>query len=106
MDSPLKMGEIDEDIGVPYASTIGSLMYAMVSTTPDIAFVVGVVSRYLTNPGKKYWEAVKWIVWYLRSTSKLGLTFGNGGLVLIGYTDSELAGNKDTLKLTSRYLRD
>lgn len=103
-DSPSTKEEIAEMDGVPYASAVGSLMYAMVSTRPDIAFAVGVVSRYLTNPGKKHWEAVKWIMRYLRGTSKLGLTFGNDKPVLIGYTDSDLAGDKDTLKSTSGYL--
>jgi hypothetical protein len=44
---------------VPYVSAIGSLMYAMVYTRPDIAHAVGVVSRYMSNPGKQHWEAVK-----------------------------------------------
>jgi hypothetical protein len=44
---------------VPYASAIGSLMYAMVCTRPDIAHAVGVVSRYMSNPGKQHWETVK-----------------------------------------------
>ena len=47
---------------VPYASAIGSLMYAIVYTRPDIAYVVGVVSRF---PGRQHWEAVKWIMRYL-----------------------------------------
>ncbi|KAG9455261.1 hypothetical protein H6P81_008165 [Aristolochia fimbriata] len=55
----------DEEIAqmrtMPYASAIGSLMYAMVSTRPDIAHAVGVVSRFMKNPGKEHWEAVKWI---------------------------------------------
>uniref|UniRef100_A0A2N9ECD3 thiamine diphosphokinase n=1 Tax=Fagus sylvatica TaxID=28930 RepID=A0A2N9ECD3_FAGSY len=49
---------------VPYASAIGSLMYAMVCTRPDIAYAVGVVSRYMSNPRKQHWEAVKWILRY------------------------------------------
>ena len=44
---------------VPYASAIGSLMYAMVCTRPDIGHAVGVVSRFMSNPGKAHWEAVK-----------------------------------------------
>ncbi|GKG39208.1 hypothetical protein Tco_0463353, partial [Tanacetum coccineum] len=56
---------------VPYASAVGSLIYAMVCTRPDLAHAVGVVSRFLSNPGKKHWEAVKWIFRYLRVTSKL-----------------------------------
>ena len=44
---------------VPYSSVVGSLIYAMVCTRPDIAHAVGVVSRFLENPGKEHWEAVK-----------------------------------------------
>ncbi|PKI56618.1 hypothetical protein CRG98_023001 [Punica granatum] len=47
---------------VPYSSAVGSLMYAMVCTRPDIAHSVGVVSRFLSNPGKEHWNAVKWIL--------------------------------------------
>ena len=60
---------------IPYSSAVGSLMYAMVCTRPDIAHAVGVVSRFLSNPGKQHWEAVKWIFRYLRRTSKLCLSF-------------------------------
>ncbi|MCI62396.1 GDSL esterase/lipase 1-like, partial [Trifolium medium] len=45
---------------IPYASAIGSLMYAMVCTRPDIGHAMGVVSRFMSNPGKAHWEAVKW----------------------------------------------
>jgi hypothetical protein len=61
---------------VPYSSTVGSLMYAMVCTRPDIAHAVGVVSRYMNNPGKEHWEAVKWILRYLRGTTTHALCFG------------------------------
>ncbi|MCI97000.1 vacuolar protein sorting-associated protein 33, partial [Trifolium medium] len=46
---------------VPYASAVASLMYAMVCTRPDISQAVSVVSRFMANPGKAHWEAVKWI---------------------------------------------
>ena len=82
-DCPSTKKEIEEMDGVPYASAVGSLMYAMVCTRPNIAHAVGVVSRFLSNPGKKHWEAVKWIFRYLRGTSKLGITFGNGSLCLL-----------------------
>ena len=42
-----------------YSLVVGSLMYAMVCTRLDIAHVVGVVSRFMVNPGKDHWEAVK-----------------------------------------------
>ena len=54
---------------VPYASTVRSLMYAMVCTRPDIAHVVGVISKYMSNLGIKHWNVVKWILRYLRGTS-------------------------------------
>ncbi|CAN0915054.1 Retrovirus-related Pol polyprotein from transposon TNT 1-94, partial [Linum grandiflorum] len=55
-------------------------MYAMVCTRPDIAHAVGLVSRFLSNPGKTHWEAVKWIFRYLRGTSKLSLCYGGGAI--------------------------
>lgn len=47
---------------VPYYSTVGSLMYAMVCTRPDIATAIGMVSRYMVNLGKSHWEDVKLIL--------------------------------------------
>ena len=47
---------------VPYSNAVGSLMYAMVCTRPDISQAVGVVSRYMHDPGKGHWQAVKWIL--------------------------------------------
>lgn len=89
---------------VPYASAVGSLMYAMVCTRPDIAHAVGVVSRFMSNPGREHWEAVKWILRYLRGTSDLRLSFGSDKPVLVGYTDSDMAGDVDSRKSTSGYL--
>ena len=58
---------------VPYASAVGILMYAMVCTRPDIGYAVGVVSRFISNPGKEHWNAVKWILRYLKGTSNMCL---------------------------------
>ena len=55
---------------VPYASSVGSLMYSMVCTRLDIAHAVGVVSRYMSHPGIEHCNAIKWILRYLRGTSK------------------------------------
>ena len=40
------------------ASVMGSLMFAMICTRPDIAQAVRVVSRYMANPGREHWEVV------------------------------------------------
>jgi len=102
--SPTSEKENEEMKKVPYASAVGSLMYAMVCTRPDIAHAVGVVSRFLSNPGKEHWAAVKWILRYLRGTSRVCLCFGNGKQVLDGFTDADMAGDIDSRKSTSGYL--
>nr|KYP77046.1 Retrovirus-related Pol polyprotein from transposon TNT 1-94 [Cajanus cajan] len=89
---------------VPYASAVGSLMYAMVCTRPDIAHAVGTVSRFLSNPCREHWNVVKWILRYLRGTSGLKLYFGGDKPTLVGYSDSDMAGDIDSRKSTSGYL--
>lgn len=102
--SPSTDEEKEDMERISYASAVGSLMYAMVCTRLDIAHAVGVVSRFLSNPGRKHWNAVKWIMRYLRGTSKLSLSFGSGKPMLVGYTDSDMAGDVDAYKSTSGYL--
>ena len=68
-----------------YASTVDNLMHVMVSTRPDLVHVVAGVSRFLSNLGKEHQAVVKWILRYLRGTSKLYLCFGGGEVVLVGY---------------------
>ena len=63
---PKTQEEIEYMSKVPYPSAVGSLMYAMVCTKPNIAHVVGVMSRYMNDPGKEHWEELKWILRYLR----------------------------------------
>uniref|UniRef100_A0A3Q7GTV7 Reverse transcriptase Ty1/copia-type domain-containing protein n=1 Tax=Solanum lycopersicum TaxID=4081 RepID=A0A3Q7GTV7_SOLLC len=75
-----------------YSSVVKILIYAMMCTRPDIAHAVGVVSRLLENPGKEHWEAVKWILRYLRGSSDECLCFGASNPILKGYTDSDMAG--------------
>ena len=72
---PKTQEDIEYMSKVPYQSAVGNLMYAMVCTRPDIAHAVGVVSRYMSNPGKQHWLAVKWILRYLRGTTSQALCF-------------------------------
>ena len=44
---------------IPYSSLVGSLMYAQVCTRPDIAFVVGMLGRYLSNLGSQHWKELR-----------------------------------------------
>ena len=75
-------------------------MYTMVVTRHDLSHVVGVVSRYMSNPGWKHWEVIKHILRYLRGTKDARLTFGS----VKGYTDFHYAGNTDNRKSTSGYV--
>ena len=65
---------------------------------------MGVVSRFLANPGKQHWQAVKWILRYLKGTSHYCLCFGHDETVLEGFTDADMAGDMDTRKSTTGYL--
>ncbi|GMI79054.1 hypothetical protein HRI_001574700 [Hibiscus trionum] len=92
---------------VPYANAVGSLMYAMVCTRPDISQAVGVVSRYMHDPGKGHWQAVKWILRYLQQTVDVGLVFEQDetlGQFVVGYVDSDYAGDLDKRRSTTGYL--
>nr|KYP35161.1 Retrovirus-related Pol polyprotein from transposon TNT 1-94 [Cajanus cajan] len=89
---------------VPYASTVGSLMYEMVCIRPDISHVVGVASKFMSNLGRKHWEAVKWLLHYLKGTSKIALYFSKNDVVLEGYSDAGLGGCSDTRKSTTRFV--
>ena len=56
---------------IPYASAIGSIMYAMVCTRPDVSYVLSATSRYQANPGENHWTEVKSILKYLRRTKDI-----------------------------------
>ncbi|KAH9668655.1 Integrase catalytic domain-containing protein [Citrus sinensis] len=90
---------------IPYSSVVGSLMYAQVCTRPDIAYVVGMLGRYQSNPGLDHWRAAKKALRYLQGTKDYMLTYRRSDqLEVIGYSDSDFAGCSDTRKLTSGYV--
>ncbi|KAI3767934.1 hypothetical protein L2E82_18363 [Cichorium intybus] len=102
--SPKTEEDKEQMAKVPYASAVGSLMYAMVCTRPDIAHAVGVVSRFMSNPGKEHWEGVKWLLRYLKGTSEIALCFRRKGVVLEGFADADLGGCADSGKSTTGYV--
>ena len=92
---------------VPYSNAVGSIMYAMVCTRPDIAQAVSMVSRYMAHPGKVHWQAVKWILRYLRGSAELGLVFdrnSSNGTLVMGFVDSDFAGDLDKRRSLTGYL--
>ena len=86
---------------VPYASAVGSLMYVMLCTRPNICYSIGIVNRYQSNPRPKHWQAVKHILKYLRRTRDYMLAYHSGDLIPIGYTDSDFQSDLDFRKSIS-----
>jgi hypothetical protein len=92
-------GEVDKTL---YRSVIGSLRY-LVNTRPDIAAAVGVANRFIENPTASHWALIKQICRYVQGTLSYGCRYkrGKGEPVLLGYSDSDHAGDLDDRKSTS-----
>jgi hypothetical protein len=94
---------------IPYRQLVGSLLYAAISTRPDIAYAVNIVSRYVSNPGTAHWTACKRILRYLSGTPSFGLIFNgaisssNTDYIITGYCDADYANDKDDRKSLSGY---
>ncbi|KAK1611506.1 hypothetical protein QYE76_035179 [Lolium multiflorum] len=88
---------------IPYASAVGSIMYAMLCTRPDIAHVVSLTSRYQSDPGMEHWTAVKNILKYLKRTKDMFLCYG-GDQELVCYTDASWNTDPDDSKSQSGYV--
>jgi hypothetical protein len=97
--SPSTPEEIEEMRTVPYISAVGSLIYLAIATRPDIAYSVGVLARFNTNPGKLHWAAVKHLFRYLRGTLDVKLTHAPDPTTpeqFVTYSDADHGGCKDT----------
>ena len=92
---------------VPYASAVGSIMYAVRCTRPDVAFAQNMTSHYQQNPGGKYWHVVKSILKYLRNTKDMFLVYGgnpDAELDVTGYCDASFKTDKDDTKSQTGYV--
>jgi hypothetical protein len=92
--------------GVPYLSAVGSLMYLAIGTRPDIAYAVGLLSRFNSCPAKVHWKAIQRVFQYLKGTSDFCLEFGPstvGGVTLSVFSDSDYAGDTEKARSTSGY---
>ena len=90
---------------IPYASAIGSTMYAMTCTRPDISYAQSVTSRYQADPGESHWAAVKTLLKYLRRTKDMFLVYGGEDeLGVKGYTDASYLTDSDDSRSQSGYV--
>ena len=78
---------------VPYAQVIGSLLWQVVISRLDAAFVVGILSKFIQNLDQAHWEGVKRVIAYLGTTKHLWLMFGGHGITILkGFCDVDWAG--------------
>ncbi|KAJ9542012.1 hypothetical protein OSB04_028518 [Centaurea solstitialis] len=100
---PISSQDQDKMKSVPYASAIGSIMYAMLCTRPDVAYSVSVTSRYQQNPGEPHWVAVKNILKYLGRTKDMFLVFGGSEeeISVTGYSDASFQTDRDDFRSQS-----
>ena len=103
--SPRNQLETDQMRMIPYASAVGSIMYAQVCTRPDLAFVTGMLGRYQHNPGMDHWKGLKKALRYMQSTKNHMLTYKRTeSLEVIGYSDADFADCVDSRRSTSGYI--
>jgi hypothetical protein len=95
LDSPKTSKEFAEMKNRPYCESVGSLNFRANGTRVDIAYVVGILSKYLDNPGPAHWEAVKQVFAYLSGTIDWVLTFGGEEEGLVGYADADGSMHED-----------
>jgi hypothetical protein len=89
---------------IPYASAIGSLMYVMLCTRPDIYFAMGRVSKYQSNPREEHWYTIKYILKYLKGIRDYVLVYRADDLVPVRYTDLNFQADKNKRKSTNSYV--
>ena len=97
--------ERDRMSRIPYASAIGSIMYAMICTRPDVSYALSMTSRYQVDPGEQHWIAVKNILKYLRRTKDTFLIYGGEEeLSVKGYTDASFQTDRDDSRSQSGFV--
>eukprot|EP00253_Pinus_taeda_P025567 PITA_25567 len=106
MEQNLKLTSIEGkefEEATKYRQLVGSLNY-LTTTRPDISFVVGILSRFMQKPCEGHWSAAKRVLRYLKGTQDLGIKYTQvDDFSLIGYSDSDFDGDKETGVSTSEY---
>lgn len=97
-------GEDSKQVVVPYREAIGSLLYAVLGTRPDLAFIVSYLARFSNDPRQIHWNAVKRVFRYLINTKDLGITYRHGSSNLICFVDADFANDIETRKSTTGFM--
>ena len=103
--SPTNAEDREKMKDVPYASAIGSIMYAMLCTRPDVCLAISLAGRYQSNSGVDHWTAVKNILKYLKRTKDMFLVYGGDKeLVVNGYVNASFDTDPDDSKSQTGYM--
>ena len=99
------VGTSSESFRTLYQSIIGSIMYAMLGTRPDIAFAVTRLSKFASNPSQQHLNYARYILKYLQGTKEYALCYdGASNSGLIAYSDSDWAEDRDDRHSTSGFI--
>lgn len=89
---------------VPYANAVGSIMYSMIGSRPDLAYPVGVISRFMSKPLMDHWQGVKWVLRYIKGSVDSRLQYKKeSDFVVTGYCDSDYAADLDRRRSITGY---
>jgi len=90
---------------VPYRELIGKLLYLAVATRPDISYAVGVLCRFVDNPGPLHWGAAKRVLHYLKGSIGLKLVYSRTSSPdkFVTFSDADLSGNPDNSRSTGGF---
>ncbi|XP_057797428.1 secreted RxLR effector protein 161-like [Salvia miltiorrhiza] len=106
--SPNTAGERKEMVSIPYSSAVGSIMYMMICTRPDLAYAISILSRFMADPGRAHWEALKQVLRYIKGTADCGVMFKRidkyEGNPLLGFVDADFAANIDSRRSQTGYI--
>lgn len=90
---------------VPFREIVGSLMFLAIVSRPDIAYAVSNISKYLNQHNEAHWQALKRILKYLSGTMSMGIFYQQSDKIeLVGYSDSDYAGDVETRRSTSGFV--
>ena len=97
----------DDEIGneSKYRAIVGSLIYAMTCTRPDLSWIVTKLSQHLSKPTVGDWAILKHVLRYVKGTLDYKLMFRKSGsnLRLVGFSDSDWASSEDDRRSTTGY---
>jgi len=96
--------EADQMKSIPYANAVGSIMYSMIGSRPDLAYPVGMISRFMGKPIMTHWQAVKWVLRYVQGSLDTILRYkAEEEFKVIGYCDSDYSADLDKRRSITVY---